>query len=540
MGFLYNKIMKNFLIFVLLFFCALPLFAQEDFNYSTKIILRKDASAEIQERITFYTDSEIELPVLKRAIKTNTELKKISMRGNLVYLDFFADRIGNTTFIQTRMNPYSHVGKNQITLSYIIPDAVYSDFGKDVFKFDLNLSDWSYKFKQGTLSFKVDGSHVNKDTLLKVDEKFFSAEEGKELILTPFLDKNILVYLSFEEGFFDSYSVAFHHLRNLLNILPIFVMLVMLICCYFVWRKYGKDPKGPFVTEYEPPRDITPAFAKYILHRQEPIDFSYVTITLINLAMKGYIKISKYKGQICCTSLKGTNYSELVEEDKIIYENLFAYSPTLVLDNTNATYIQNAFKKMIDRMIVKGEDFFRANVYQMSIPLGILLLSFLVIYTSQNQFATYVAKFCFGISLVSFGLLFMFIDNISPQYIKSYRRLMGFRQYMLIAEQGRVHFSNPFDKERLFCDYLPYAYAFGMEKQLIAKFKKEFDERIIRRYQEYLGSVEAISQEQINSTLSTICVVVGVGVAAAAVATGAVSTPTIWRILGGFFGGGKK
>ncbi|MBQ2312553.1 MAG: DUF2207 domain-containing protein [Elusimicrobiaceae bacterium] len=532
--------MKNFLIFILLFFCALPSFAQEDFDYNIKIILKKDASAEVRETVTLYADSEEELPVLKRSLKTNTTLKKINLSYNMRYFSVIADKIGNTTFIQPVSRPFSRIGKNTITLSYIVPDAVYSYFGKDYFKFDLQLSDWSYKFKQGTLSFKVDGNHIINNTVIKIDNTIYHVEEDREYILTPFLNKNIFLDFSFEGGFFDSYSVVFHNLRNMLNILPIFVTLFMIIYCYFVWRKYGKDPKGPFVTEYEPPKDITPAFAKYILNRQEPIDFSYVTITLINLAMKGYIKISKYKGQICCTSLKGTNYSELVEEDKIIYENLFAYSPNLILDNTSATYIQNAFKKMVDRMVVKGEDFFHANVYQMSIPLGILLLSFLVIYTSQNQFATYVAKFCFGISLVSFGLLFMFINNISPQYVKSYCRLMGFRQYMLIAEQGRVHFSNPFDKERLFCDYLPYAYAFGMEKQLIAKFKKEFDERIIQRYQEYLGSVDAISLEQINSTLSTICVVVGVGVAAAAVATGAVSTPTIWRMLGGFFGGGKK
>ena len=532
--------MKKFLLFVFAVFLVWPVFAVEDFDYKAQIILKKDASAEVRETITFYTDSETELPVLKRSINTNTELKKISMRGNLLYLGFFADRIGNTTFIQTHMNPYSHVGKNQIILSYIIPDAVYSDFGKDVFKFDLNLSDWSYNFKQGTILFKVDGNHINKNTLIKIDGKPFHAEEGKELILTPYLDKNISVDLSFEKGFFDSYSFLFRYLRNFLNILPVLVMLFMLIYCYFIWSKYGKDPKGPFVTEYDPPREITPAFAKYILNRQEPIDFSYVTITLINLAMKGYIKISKYKGEICCTSLKGADYYDLTEEDKIIYENLFAYSPQLVLDNTSATYIQNAFKKMIDRMMVKGEDFFRANVYQMSIPLGILLLSFLVIFTSQNQFASYIAKFCFGVSLVSFGLLFRFIDNINPKYTKLYCRLMGFRQYMLIAEQGRVHFSNPFDKERLFCDYLPYAYAFGMEKRLIAKFKKEFDERIIRRYEEYLGSIDAIPQEQINSTLATVCVIVGAGVAAAAVATGAVATPTIWQMLGGFFGGGKK
>ena len=60
--------MKKFFIFVLCFFGALPLLAQENFSYSAKIILKKDASAEIRETLTFYADSETELPVLKRDI----------------------------------------------------------------------------------------------------------------------------------------------------------------------------------------------------------------------------------------------------------------------------------------------------------------------------------------------------------------------------------------------------------------------------------------------------------------------------------------
>ena len=515
MGFLYNKIMKKFLLIVLCLSWALPVFAVQDFNYSVQIVLKKDSSAEIKETVTFYANEDEELPILKRSIETNSPLKNIRMAGTAKYLNSTLDKVGSVTFIETSMNPRSRQGKNQINLFYVIPDAVYSYFGEDRFKLDLQLQHWSYKFKQGTIIFKVDGNQITKNTSIKVDNKVFNIEENKEISITPFLNKDISLDFSFERGFFDSYSVSFQYLRKFVDIAPIFITFFMLIYCYLVWRKYGEDPKGPFVTEYDPPRDITPAFAKYILNRQKPIDFSYVTITLINLAMKGYIKISKYRGEICCTSLKGANCPDLFEEDKIIYESLFAYSPNLVLDNTNASYIENAFKRMVDRLTVKGEDFFRANVQHVAIPLGLLLLSFLIIFASQNALMLNISKVCFAISLVSFGLLFKFIDNIAPRYVRSYCKLMGFRKYMMIAEKGRVHFSNPFDKEKLFCDYLPYAYAFGMEKQLIAKFKGEFDERIIKRYQEYLGSVEAISQEQINSTLATICVVVGVGVVAA-------------------------
>ena len=117
MGFLYNKIMKKFLVFVLCFFCALPLIAQGSFDYSAKILLKQDTSAEIRETLTFYSDYEIELPVLKRDIETDVPLKKITMSGNLMYLNFTADRSGNITSVRTLMNPFSRKGKNTVTLS---------------------------------------------------------------------------------------------------------------------------------------------------------------------------------------------------------------------------------------------------------------------------------------------------------------------------------------------------------------------------------------------------------------------------------------
>ncbi len=496
MGFLYNKIMKKFLLFVFAVLLVLPVFAQEDLNYSVQIILKKDASAEIQERITFYTDSLINLPALKRTFNANANIEKVAISGNMKYVDFSQETIGDETYIHALINPYLRIGKNYIVLSYTVPDAVYSTLGKDVFKWDLNISEWPYKFEAGKVSFKVVGTHIVKDTLIKIDKSVLPLEEDKEFPLTPFIDKDISVDLSFEKGFFDSHSVLFNYLYQFMNIAPIFVMFFMLIYCYILWAKYGKDPKGPFVTEYAPPRQITATFAKYLLNMKQPFDYSYFVLTLISLSLRGFIEIYEYNDDICIEPLKGSDSTGLYEEDKLIYERLFAYSPKIVFNRENSTYIGDAIMALYQKMETKKKNFYDHNSWYAVIPCLLVLLSFLLFFTLKGTWQI-IAVCCFVITLIAFIFFVRLIKNVSTEFLGIYNKIMGFKQYMQIAESGRVKFSNPFDRERLFCDNLDYAYAFGIGPKILNMFSKKFDPYI-------LMGIERISQDKTVFILSAL------------------------------------
>ena len=56
--------------------------------------------------------------------------------------------------------------------------------------------------------------------------------------------------------------------------------------------------------------------------------------------------------------------------------------------------------------------------------------------------------------------------------------LSAFKRYMVTAERGRTALSNPTVAGQIFCDYLPYAYAFGMESEWFNKFKNKIDFRL--------------------------------------------------------------
>ena len=60
--------------------------------------------------------------------------------------------------------------------------------------------------------------------------------------------------------------------------------------------------------------------------------------------------------------------------------------------------------------------------------------------------------------------------------------LSAFRRYMAIAERDRVALSDPSLAGKIFCDYLPYAYAFGIESEWFDKFKNKIDFRLQDTY----------------------------------------------------------
>ena len=80
------------------------------------------------------------------------------------------------------------------------------------------------------------------------------------------------------------------------------------------------------------------------------------------------------------------------------------------------------------------------------------------------------------------------INNLMYEGAVLRDELDAFKRYMTIAERDRVAFSNPSVAGRVFCDYLPYAYAFGMESEWFNKFKNKIDFRLRDLYEPMAAS----------------------------------------------------
>jgi len=106
------------------------------------------------------------------------------------------------------------------------------------------------------------------------------------------------------------------------------LFLIILGFAYFLynsWVKYGIDPVKPTVyPQFNVPNNLSPASLAYL--KNEYIDQNYITASIVNLAVKGFIKIKEakeeqffgYKDIYIIQKLKGTNNPLPTEEIKIM------------------------------------------------------------------------------------------------------------------------------------------------------------------------------------------------------------------------------
>lgn len=120
-----------------------------------------------------------------------------------------------------------------------------------------------------------------------------------------------------------------------------FISLLVLVGYYlFVWVRVGKDPaKGTIIPLYEPPANLSPAQMRYIV--KMGFDNKIVASTIINMAVKGYIKIKEESGVYELTRNK-VAAAILMREELEFAQRLFGREDKLDLKNTNYNIINTA------------------------------------------------------------------------------------------------------------------------------------------------------------------------------------------------------
>ena len=95
------------------------------------------------------------------------------------------------------------------------------------------------------------------------------------------------------------------------------------------------------------------------------------------------------------------------------------------------------------------------------------------------------------------------IRNVTPQGQTLFELIKGFKKYMKTAEIHRVAASDPTETERIFCDYLPFAFALGLSNQWIEKFSKVLSKATIEKCTASAGGIHSISSGLAHSISSS-------------------------------------
>ncbi|MEX2496957.1 MAG: DUF2207 domain-containing protein, partial [Woeseia sp.] len=265
-------------------------------------------------------------------------------------------------------------------------------------------------------------------------------------------------------------------LSDNLNLLVALAGFLVLLSYYIlVWRLYGRDPaEGLIVARYEPPAGFSPASLRYI--ERMAYDDKAMTAAVVNLAVKGYLRIEKNGDKhLLQRSAAGANPEPLAPGEKALLKSLFRDGDRVELDNANHGLLGEARKKHEASLKRNyASRYFRTNG-AMHLPALLLALSFSVLALNVGSGpAPLVFLFIAAMNslIVVFAVLMKRPTGLGRKLLD---QAAGFRDYLQIAEKDELNLRNPPEKTpELFERYLPFALAMGVEQLWAERFAQVF------------------------------------------------------------------
>ena len=370
--------MRNLFI-TLLFAIIFPaiIFSQEEriYTHHSDIVVDTSGVITITEKIRIYADSDLFKRGITRALpitRTDADGKKIKMSYSILEVNksgkkepFFSEKEGGFMVL--------YIGEKNKTLTpgYYNYEIKYETAGQIGFFEEYDELGWNVNGESDRpvdlVSCEV---HLPKNAEIisyrcytgvygSTDSDCTSESESNGVFrasasnLQP--NEMMTVYVGFEKGVVNEPVVKETVLSRFLSWLDKmglwFINLIIIVPLFFyyitTWRKHGKDlPKPIAIPQFTPPNDISPASTGMIY--DEAFDFSLISTSIINLAVKGFLRIEEIerkvifsfgKKQYKLVKLKDGD-SSLPSEEALVMRDLFAESDEISLGEKYNSKVQ--------------------------------------------------------------------------------------------------------------------------------------------------------------------------------------------------------
>ena len=203
-------------------------------------------------------------------------------------------------------------------------------------------------------------------------------------------------------------------------------MLVLILIYYFyVWHHFGRDPKkGTVIPLFEPPEGLSPALCRYILQMGEMTWRTAFTASIVNLAVKGFVKIEKVSESSFFTKPTYRIRQIQTPDAKILPAEEYLLAKTLLEDGeilmkqSNSEQILRAFKMLKKRTKLQaGKTYFFKN--QSFLIIGVLLnILFGLMITAEAQSAELFEL------MIPFSMLVMMFSHFTFKLFLSTKHFM--------------------------------------------------------------------------------------------------------------------
>ena len=240
------------------------------------------------------------------------------------------------------------------------------------------------------------------------------------------------------------------------------------------------------VVEYMPPeierrgRRLRPAEIGTLL--DERADTLDVTATLVDLAVRGYLRVTEIEKTWLFGSkdyrldkLKEPDYQLLPYEASLL-GNLFDAGESVEMSGLKNTFYKDLakVKEMLYTQVVGEDRFFPSDPEKVRTYHRVAGIAIIVAGAAAAYFlGSGIGAAIIGVPIILVGLLVLITAGLMPHRTPAgremYRRVLGFREYMQVAETDRQRF---FEDANIFQEYLPYAIVFGC----VDKWAKAFED----------------------------------------------------------------
>jgi len=483
-------------------------FSEKIKNFFVEITVNKDSSLTIKESIIYDFGTN-----LKHGIYREIPIKDIKIKVLKVVDEFdnpyFFKVSKESGYLKIKIGDPNKVitGKHTYNIFYNVSGGLRFFRDHDELYWNVTGNEWEVPIEKSEVSIhlpekipqenlKFDcftGSFGSKEKACRFrldddgninfqSDRSFNSKEG------------LTIVLGWPKGLVKEPSIIQRFFWNLENFWPLFIPIFVFIYLFREWWYKGKDPKikKTIIAQYEPPDNLRPAEVSLIM--QQKVQPKDISATLVDLAVRGYIKIREIK--IKKLGIFETNDYELIklkdfnnfkkdlrEYERVLLRRIFIPKSERELlssvsgqQTTLLSSLKNKFYQHLSGIMkevysgISHFKYFTSNPQKVAkkwLATGtvIILIGFILL-------TLHFSGFILFISLLASGILFCIFSPFMPKRTEkgaeAYWKILGFKEYINTAEKYRAQF---YEKENIFEKYLPYAIIFG----LVDKWAKAFE-----------------------------------------------------------------
>lgn len=246
----------------------------------------------------------------------------------------------------------------------------------------------------------------------------------------------------------------------------------------WAWNQAGRDPAtGVIIPRFESPKGLSPAACRYVLSmgfRQ-----SAFVAAIVSLAVKKQLVIDDDDGDFTLTRIKEADAVEPTPGEQAVLKGLFPSDRgSIELEKENHARFRKA-KSGLEAALAKEFKgrLFRLNLLYLLPAFAIFVVAMIVARFFHGGPLIWVVYVFAG--LVTHLLFCFLLRAPTPSGRRVMDEIEGFKRYLDTAEQDRLEqMRSPRLTPEVFENFLPYAYALGVENSWCERFEREMPEEV--------------------------------------------------------------